>query len=147
MKIKFLFTLSFILLLSAAQAQFRNIPAVVTDAFKSKFPSANGVTWKDKISSFQADFFSGADTMKVNFSSKGVWLKTEKRYKYSNLPAEVKVGFDKSKYAAYGIKEAMEINDKDKGIQYRITVRKGELSKRYLYFNKAGQLLSDTVTL
>ncbi len=46
----------FMVMVLASQAQFRKIPAVVTDAFKAKYAAASGVSWRDKLSSFQADF-------------------------------------------------------------------------------------------
>ncbi len=84
----------------SVQAQFSKIPAVVTDAFKAKYNNAASVSWKDKITSFQADFKVGDRTMKSTFSSKGEWLKTESRFDYKSLPGEVKDGFKKSKYAS-----------------------------------------------
>lgn len=132
-------------ILISADAQFRSIPAEVTDTFKIKFPKAAHVTWKDKITSFQAEFEQGTAKVKASFSSKGEWLKTEKNYEYDKLPSNVKDGFSKSKYAAYTMRDVAEINDKDKGLQYRLVVKKGDLTKRNLYFTKAGQLVKDDV--
>lgn len=128
------------------KAQFRKIPAEVTDSFKAKYPQAVHVAWKDKMGSFQAEFKEGDQRLKANFSSKGEWLKTEKQYSFDYLPADVKDGFKKSKYAGWKIKEVVETQDVEDGLAYRVTVRKGDLAKRYLRFAPGGQLLNDSLT-
>src|SRR5437868_4424542 len=96
---KWMFSVVFFLTVISVNAQFRKIPAVVTDAFKAKYANATGVEWKDKLSSFEADFKSGDKDMKAFFSSKGEWIKTETKHTYNSLPSDVKDGFKKSKYA------------------------------------------------
>ena len=141
--------ISFVFFLAAfsSNAQFRKIPAVVTDAFKAKYATATAVAWKDKFSSFQADFKSGDKEMKASFSSKGEWLKTETKHTYSSLPLDVKDGFKKSKYADLSVADATQVEDKNKGVLYKLQVKKSEYNKRNLVFTKAGQLISDNGTL
>lgn len=129
--------------MATVQAQFRKIPAVVTDAFKAKYNNAASVSWKDKITSFQADFKVGDRTMKSTFSSKGDWLKTESRFDYQSLPGEVKDGFKKSKYASLVVLEVVKTEEPDNDTQYRVIIKKTELGKRSLVFSKSGQLVSD----
>ena len=140
---------SFILLLSVASvnAQFRRIPADVTDSFKAKYESASGVSWKDRLSSFQADFTMGDKEMKALFTSKGEWIKTETHHSYTNLPADVKDGFKKSKYADLEVLTVTQIEDKDNQTQYRIVVKKNTFNKRSLIFSRAGQLIGDNASL
>src|SRR5688572_20565905 len=78
-------------------AQLRKIPAEVTDAFKSKFPEAANVEWKDRLSSFEANFKIAETTYEARFNNKGEWQETEKVLDPLAFPGEVKVGFDKSK--------------------------------------------------
>jgi hypothetical protein len=141
--------LAVVLLFAAftTNAQFRKIPAEVTDSFKAKFANASHVTWRDKVTSFQAEFTQGQDNIKANFSSKGEWLRTEKKYDYNKISSEIKDGFSKSKYANWSVKEVVEVDDATEGKKLRITVRKGDMAKRYLYFSASGQLLSDSMTL
>lgn len=146
MKTKWFFVLLMVVTVSA-KAQFRNIPAVVTDSFKARYANASHVTWKDKLSSFQADFKQGQDDVKANFTSKGEWLKSEKKFSFDKLSQDIKDGFRKSKYADWPVKEVTELEDAKEGKQLRITVKKGDVSKRYLYFSPSGQLLSDSMTL
>src|ERR1700741_157654 len=56
-----------------AHAQFRSVPAVVTDSFKAKYPSATGVSWSDKLfaGSFQATFTPVKESYVARFGNKG----------------------------------------------------------------------------
>lgn len=144
---KWMFSFVFFLTVLFSNAQFRKIPAVVTDAFKAKYSNASGVEWKDKLSSFEADFKSGDKDMKASFSSKGEWLKTETKHTYNSLPSDVKDGFKKSKYADLSVADVTQVDDKDKGVLYKLQVKKSEYNKRNLVFTKTGQLISDNGTL
>jgi hypothetical protein len=144
---KWMFSLIFLITVSAVNAQFRKIPAVVTDSFKGKFADASGVEWKDKLSSFEADFTLGEKEMKAFFTSKGEWIKTETKHTYNSLPADVKDGFKKSKYADLSVIDVTQVQDSEKGDQYKLVVKKNEYSKRNLVFSKTGQLVTDNGSL
>ncbi len=144
---KSMFSFVFFLAVLSVQAQFRKIPAVVTDAFKARFANASAVEWKDKLTAFEADFKTGDKEMKASFSSKGEWLKTETKHTFNSLPNDVKDGFKKSKYANLTVADATQIDDKDKGVLYKVVVKKNEYNKRNLMFSKTGQLVSDNGTL
>ena len=136
------------LVIFSANAQFRKIPAEVTDAFKAKYENATGVSWKDKLTSFQADFKLKDKQMKSTFSSKGEWLKTETKYDYQSVPGDVKDGFKKSKYAEMTVLDVTRIESKDYPVpQYKLVVKKNDFNKKYLVFSKSGQLLSDNGSL
>jgi hypothetical protein len=147
MKMKLLMLMLLSVSLISVNAQFRKIPAVVTDSFKVRFPNAEHVNWKDKMETFQAEFKTGVDDVKANFSSKGEWQHTERKYSYDKLPAEVKDGFKKSKFANYSVQDVKEIDDVKDGHEFKLTVKKGNVTKRNLYFTAAGQLVSDSVGL
>jgi hypothetical protein len=138
------FSFVLFLVMFSVNAQFRKIPAEVTDSFKAKYENASGVSWKDKITSFQADFKENDKEMKANFSSTGEWMKTETRYSYEKLPSDVKDGFKKSKFANLNVVDVLEVEERDKETQYRIVVKKNDIGKRSLVFSKTGQLISDS---
>ena len=144
---KLLFSIVILFSVASVNAQFRKIPAEVTDAFKAKYATASGVSWKDKISAFQADFKIEDKDLKATFSSKGEWLKTETKHSFEKVPLEVKDGFKKSKYASLPVQEVMKIEAKDEVTQYRLTVKKNDFNKRYLIFSTEGQLVSDNTSL
>lgn len=140
--------LSFVLLLLmyTVNAQFRKIPAEVTDSFKAKYENASGVSWKDKITSFQADFKERDKELKATFSSNGEWIKTETKLPYESLPADVKDGFKKSKFADLSVVDILQVEEKGKETQYKIVVKKNDIAKRSLVFSKTGRLISDNAS-
>lgn len=144
---KWIFSFVLLLMMFSAKAQFRKIPADVTDSFKVKYENAAGVSWKDRLSSFQADFTIGEKEMKALFSSKGEWIKTETKHTYSSLPSDVIDGFKKSKYAELDVLDVTQIEDRDNITQYRLVVKKNDFNKRSLIFSKMGQLMSDNASL
>jgi hypothetical protein len=148
---KLAFTLCFIsglfLIASTAHAQFRKIPGVVTDSFKVKYPSAKSVSWKDNVGSFQATFTLDNDKYVAKYSSKGEWQQSEKKITQDAIPAAVKDGLSKSKYADWKIGTVTHRYLPGERVEYTIFVSKGDLSRRNLTFSSEGQLLKDAITL
>ena len=140
----FMMTLFFV---SSADAQIRKIPAEVTDAFKGKYPAASGVEWKDKLTVFQANFQLDGEKMQARFNTSGEWQETEKALAEEKLPTEIKDGFSKSKFTEWEVKEVSHIDRKDGSEQFRLLVRKNDLEKKYLFFDKTGKLIRDSITL
>jgi hypothetical protein len=128
-------------------AQFRKIPADVTDAFRKKFPNAENVSWKDKLSAFQASFVMDEEEYMASFSSSGDWLETDRKSSFDDLPDNVVDGFQKSKYAEWETGDVYVIEKKDEDLTYRIFVKKNSLQKKYLFFNSDGELQRDALTL
>lgn len=144
-KLVFLFISSLILI--GAHAQFRKIPGVVTDSFKVKYPNAKGVSWKDRTTSFQASFTLGNDDYVAKYNSKGEWQQSEKKIKEEDIPAPVKDGLSKSKYADWKIGSVIHRDLPEGKVEYTIAVSNGTLSKRNLTFSSGGQLRRDAITL
>ncbi len=131
----------------ALQAQIREIPAVVTEALITRYPHATNVSWKDKITSFQAEFTLNNHSMTANFNSKGEWQSGECIIDFNNLPADVRDGFSKSKYASWEKTSVTELQSMGKPVQYRIVVQKGALQKKGLFFNADGVLQKELIKL
>ena len=148
MKRPLIFTFLFIFLATSVQvtAQLRKIPAEVTDAFKSKFPNAASVEWQDKLSGFEASFKIAETAYEARFNNKGEWQETEKILNPQAFPGEIKVGFDKSKYTSWEVRELSHVEKKDTAY-YRVLVRKNELEKKYLFFDDKGKLIKEQITL
>jgi len=145
---KFKLTLLLILLISGfAEAQIRKIPAAVTEAFKARYPHAEKVAWKDEITSFEAQFTLNGFAMTADFNSKGEWQNSEKKIKFTDLPAAVNDGFKKSKYADWETTNIVEIDKNSESLQYRIEVKKSAVQKKYLFFNTNGRLIRDAITI
>ncbi len=145
---KFKLTLLLILLISGfAQAQIRKIPAAVTEAFKARYPHAEKVAWKDEITSFEAQFTLNGFAMTADFNSKGEWQNSEKKIKFTDLPAAVNDGFKKSRYADWETTNVVEIDKNSESLQYRIEVKKSAVQKKYLFFDTNGRLIRDAITI
>src|SRR4051812_7867223 len=94
-------------------AQIRKVPSEVTNAFKAKYPDAQNVEWKDKVTFFQASFNLNDAETTADFSSKGEWQETAKKMDYDALPNAVKDGFKKSKYNDWTPGTATQIEKND----------------------------------
>ena len=138
-----------LLVAGRVDAQFRSIPSVVTDSFKVKYPTAANVSWSDKVSNFQASFMLGKERMGAKYDSKGVWQQTWLKITTDQLPAPVKDGLSKSKYAGaeWAIKSVTMYHNPGNVTQYGILVQKSDLQKKNLLFSSDGQLLKDSNTL
>src|SRR5215469_8207249 len=138
----------FLLFAGGVNAQFRSVPSVVTDSFKARYPNATGVSWSDKLSAFQATFTDGSEKCVAHFGNKGEWQWTTKDIKKEDLPAPVKDGLAKSKYAGseWEVKTVTMKFLPGNTVQYLLFVRKSDLTKKNLTFSSEGQLLKDSST-
>jgi len=128
-------------------AQLRKIPSVVTDSFSAKYPAATNVEWKDNLTNFQADFTLNDESWSVLFNSKGEWKESDQHMDFDDLPADIKDGFQKSKYADWQKKSVYELQELGKPLQYRVYVQKSGLQKKNLYFDINGKLLKESMIL
>jgi hypothetical protein len=128
-------------------AQFRKVPAEVTEALKTKYPDASNVSWKDKISVFVASFDMDNEKYEARFDEKGNWKSTTKEISKDALPEQVKDGWEKSKYADWDLNAVYSIELPDDVMQYRLQVSKSDIQKKNLLFNSDGKLLKDNITL
>ena len=136
-----------IVMATAAHAQFRSVPGPVTDSFKIKYPNAKSVSWRDNLGSFQATFMLDSTTYVAKYSSKAEWQSTEKKIKSDAIPAAVKDGLSKSKYADWKVGTVtVRYLPGDKTI-YIIFVSKSDINRKNLTFASDGQLLKDNLTL
>ena len=130
-----------------AQAQIREIPTVVKDAFTAQYPDADSIVYKDYLTTVSVYFREDGQKLMASYDSKGAWRQTEKEWNFDQLPQEVKDGFQKSKYADWKGEEAYILSLPAKVEQYRIKAAKNDIQKKYLYFNKSGRLVRDAITI
>ena len=131
----------------SSQAQIREIPKAVEETFANQYQEATNIEFRDQLVRVDVHFELDGETMIASYSNKGVWKETQKAWDFEKLPAEVKDGFDKSKYADREVKETVVIYLPGGGEQYRILARKNDIEKKYLFFNPKGRLLRTSVTL
>ncbi|HEV3327084.1 MAG TPA: hypothetical protein VG052_15825 [Puia sp.] len=132
-----------------ARAQFRSLPAAVTDSFKVRYPNAQQVSWTDKFNAFQANFMQDTTLYTARFKATGEFQWATKRIAQASLPAAVADGFSKSKYADPEWKVGSVVVHYLPGgvIQYTISIAKSGLQKKNLLFSSTGQLIKDDATL
>jgi hypothetical protein len=150
MKRIFQYALTLCLLCSiySVNAQVRKVPVEVTEAFRQKYPMATNLEWRDRLTGFTASFDLENVHYEARFTNKGFWQNTENKLADADIPAAVKDGFQKSKYAGeWTIKQAYKIALRENVIQYRLEIQKGDIQKKNLLFNTEGRLLKDNFTL
>jgi hypothetical protein len=128
--------------------QIRKTPAAVSRAFEKQYPNASKVQFEDNLINVQVHFVSDSGKMTAKYNGDGEWKETEREYTYDDLPADVKTGFDKSKYAVdWKVKETAIIYLPGNEIRYRVKVEKNDVQKKYLFFDRNGRLIKDSLTI
>jgi len=129
-------------------AQIRKTPVAVTEAFEKQYPNASKVQYEDNLVNVQVHFVGDSGKMVAKYNGDGEWKETEREFNYESLPADVKTGFEKSKYAAeWKVKGTAVIYLPHDEIRYRIKVEKNDLQKKYLFFDRSGRLIRDSLTI
>ncbi len=137
-----------LVLTNEAHAQFRSLPAMVTDSFKVKYPSAQQVSWSDKLSGWQVSFKRDTSSYTARFKNTGEWEWSTRKMSQGALPAAVQDGYSKSKYAGdWKVGSVMERALPGGIVQYVVYISKSDLQRRILVFSSVGQLLKDGNTL
>jgi len=116
--------------LSVAHAQ-KGVPATALSDFKTKFPTAEKVSWDKEDGSFEAEFKMGTTKMSATYSAKGEWLETETGIAATELPANVVMAFKKNHTSAT-IKSVYRI-ESGKPISYEIEFKDGVKTKEIIY--------------
>jgi hypothetical protein len=127
-------------------AQIRTIPQPVKDSFDRHYPEADSVKFMDNVVNVHAIFVSNGEHYDVTYNNKGQWKQTEKEWDFDKLNSEIVDGFKKSRYADWKVKETAIMYQPIGAEEYRIKIAKTDLHKKYLFFNKDGRLLRETVT-
>jgi hypothetical protein len=132
----------------ASFAQIRKTPAAVTTAFEKQYPNASKIQYEDNLLNVQVHFISDSGKMVAKYNSDGEWKETEREFNYENVPSDVKTGFEKSKYSTeWKVKETSMIYLPHGEIRYRVKVEKNDLQKKYLFFDRTGRLIKDSLTI
>lgn len=128
-------------------AQLKEISKEVDAAFYKQYPKAERVEFKDNFINVKVNFELDGDKMMATYTNKGVWRETEKEWQFDKLPAEVKDGFQKSKYADWKVKETMIIYRAGGTERYRLRAEKTDIKKKNLFFNNEGRLMEESLTI
>jgi hypothetical protein len=131
----------------SAAAQIREVPKPVMEAFALQYPAATNANFKDKIVNVQVHFQQDSAKMIAYYSNKGIWKNTERPWEFNKLENDIKDGFTKSRFADWGVLETAIVYLPGNVEQYRLKVEKSDVQKKYLFFNKQGRLLRESITL
>ena len=145
--VRSIFLIGFVLISNVLLAQVRDIPEAVKETFTSQYPGAENVTYEDNLVSVQVHFQMNGEKMVAAYNNKGRWKDTEKNWSFDQLPEAVKDGFQKSKYADWKVLEVKMIYRPGGSDRYRIKVEKNDIQKKNVFFNKAGRLVEDSITV
>lgn len=142
-----IFVFAALFLLTTVQAQVREIPQEVRDAFTHQYPDATDIDYKDQLVKVNVHFKLNGEDMTATYTNKGAWKGSEKEWEFNKLSDAVKDGFSKSKYADWDTQETTLLYIPGGTEQYRILVKKSDLQKKYLFFNTKGRLLREAITI
>ena len=130
-----------------AFSQIREIPKVVEETFANQYRGASDIDFKDQLVRVDVYFILDGESMIASYTNKGLWKETQKDWSFDKLPEEVKIGFEKSKYADRDVTETIVLYLPGDVVQYRLKTKKNDVEKKYLYFNPKGRLLRESLTL
>ncbi len=129
-------------------SQVRKIPTAVTDAFTKQYPNASDVKYEDYIITVHVHFSTDTAKMTAKYNGDGDWKETEREWSYDGLSADVKDGFQKSKYSVdWKVEGVAIIYMPNNEIRYRLKVEKSDLQKKYLFFDTTGRLVREALTI
>jgi hypothetical protein len=116
------------------------VPAAVSQAFKSKYPAAKNITWSQAdAKAYDADFESDGTAYTASFFQDGKWLQTESGIESDDLPQTVQDKLSKQ-FNGYLVTDAELIDHRDKGRLYNVHLERGEETV-VLTFNEDGKVI------
>jgi hypothetical protein len=131
----------------STKAQIREVPKEVEHTFTRQYPEAHSATYQDHLLNVRVHFVQNGETFQATYTNKGLWKETEKEITFEQVSADVKDGFEKSKYADWKVVETRALYRPNNVELYRIKVEKNELQKKNLLFNTKGRLIEEGITL
>lgn len=130
-------------LTNAQKISADKVPAVVTSAFKTKFPTVAKTSWEmENKTEYEANFHLNGVETSANFDNTGKWLETETELKIAALPKSIQATIKKD-YAGFKINEASKIESLKNGKCFEAEIEKGEETFDVL-FTADGKVLNKT---
>ena len=147
-------SLSFIVVLLAlltnsfnSYSQVTSIPEQAKQSFFKQYPDAKNVRWENNVVSVNVRFEQDSSKMYAEYNNKGIWKNTLKDWSFEKLTADVKEGFQKSKFADRQVTDVKMLYLPGYVIQYRLKVEKNDVEKKLLFFNTEGRMVRSSVSL
>jgi hypothetical protein len=122
--------------------ELKAVPAIVTAVFKLKYPGASRPQWIRDGDAYAARFYFKRESCTARFDNKGSWLDETRKVNFGELRNNVRNALSQGQFANWRAYEVNEIQQRNKEVQYRITVRNSnETEQRYLLFDAKGQMI------
>ena len=128
-------------------SQVTSVPEQAKANFFKQYPDAANVQWQNDLINVNVRFEQDNNKLNAEYNNKGIWKSTLKDWTFDQLPADVKEGLEKSKYADREISDVKVVYLPGYVIQYRLRAEKNDVEKKYLFFSTQGRLLRTSVTL
>jgi hypothetical protein len=123
-----------------------NIPQIVLDAFKEKYPDVVVKRWRKTKENYYDAKFNHRNAL---FNTEGKWIETRMTIKIIRIPKEIRESIEKTEYRSWKINEVIKLESAGKSTLFILRVEKGndffaepqyELSKkmREIYFDPNG---------
>jgi hypothetical protein len=119
-----------------------DVPSVVANALKVKYPDAAKIEWELKEDTYKADFEIGSTDHDVWITKTGNIIKHKEDIKKSQLPPAVTANIQKD-FANYKIDDADKVETEGK-VLYQVELD-GTSEDRKLLFNQDGTLVENKV--
>ncbi|MGH2645395.1 MAG: PepSY-like domain-containing protein [Chitinophagaceae bacterium] len=143
----FLFVLGGFLIFQSAEAQMKDVPAPVKDAFTQQYPHADSANYENRLVFVLVHFYQKDSASTAKYTSKGIWQWTETAMPFSSLPETIQDGFNKSKYLGWQVDHTYLVNLPGNLTRYKLQIEKSAIQKRNLFFNTRGRMISDNITM
>lgn len=118
------------------------VPKIVRDGVKKKYPQVYIYEWewKKKRNVYQVEFIIKGYEYEADFTTEGVWVKTERDLSRNDIPAAVWESFNKTQYASWKIDDLEEHNTPKYKSVFAFEVKSNK-TKVLLYFLPSGELV------
>jgi hypothetical protein len=119
------------------------VPAVVLQAFHSKFPGVKQVAWKLKAPTYDAEFLVKGAEVTVKFDASGKWQETESAIPKGKVPAGVNESIAK-RFGAYKVIETQDMQRADDPrTRYEIHLQNAKEIVKVLFYDD-GTIISQS---
>ena len=117
-----------------------DIPSIVLNTFKQKFPKASDIEWKLKNQLYNVEFEVGRIDHEAWISNTGAIVKHKHDIAVNELPKEVSNSIERS-YKGFRIDDAEKIEDGEK-LLYKVEL-KAASKEQEVVFDQKGELVKD----
>lgn len=126
--------------LNGQELKERDVPAIVKDSFKAKYPNVYVYEWewKKKNLVYEAEFIINSIKYDAHFSKDGIWLKTNNEIHKTEIPQAIWNSISASEYAAWEVDDVEHQSNATYQSMYEIEVKKGK-KEVLLYFLTDGR--------